>query len=83
MEERRIYADIDPYARVEKPFNSRLMQVFQGSDVNELLDNMFAQIRVHVENPALPQSGFTIDRIIHLDIDFHKLQLTRGSSYLK
>ncbi|XP_057316769.1 uncharacterized protein LOC130657785 [Hydractinia symbiolongicarpus] len=77
------HANIDQYARVEKVFNSRLLQVFQDSDVNELLDNMFAQIRVYVENPALPQSGFTIDRIIHMDTDFHKLQLTRDSSYIK
>ena len=31
----------------------------------------------------LPKSGFSIDYIMHLDIDFHKLMLTRGSSYIE
>lgn len=44
---------------------------------------MFSQIKKHVEHPALPQSRFAIDRILHLDVDFHKLQLTRGSSYIE
>ena len=30
----------------------------------------------------MPESGFTIDSIMHLDISFHELQLTRGSSYI-
>ena len=44
---------------------------------------MFAYIKTQIENPALPKSGFTLDSIMHLDISFHKLQLTRGSSYIK
>ena len=36
-----------------------------------------------IENPALPKSGFTLDSIMHLDISFHELQLTRGSSYIE
>ena len=35
-----------------------------------------------IENPALPNSGFTLDSIMHLDISFHELQLTQGSSYI-
>ena len=31
----------------------------------------------------MPESGFTLDKIIHLYINFHKLALTRGSSYIK
>ena len=73
----------DAYIRIEKVFNSKMMEIFQGSDVDELLMEMFAHIKTQVEHPALPQSGFTIDRIMHLDIDFHKLKLTRGSSYIK
>lgn len=44
---------------------------------------MFAQIKKHVENPALPYGGFTIDWILYMDVDLHRLQLTRGSSYIE
>ncbi|XP_057302762.1 uncharacterized protein LOC130636929 [Hydractinia symbiolongicarpus] len=59
-----------------------MASVFQGSDVDDVLDSMFAQIKTHVEHPVLPRSGFTISRILHLDVDFHNLWLTRGSSYI-
>ena len=29
----------------------------------------------------MPESGFTVDKIMHLYIKFHRLVLTRGSSY--
>lgn len=48
-----------------------------------MLDRLFANIKTHVEHPALPQSGFTISRILYLDVDLHKLRLTRGSSYIE
>ena len=67
----------DTYIRIEKVFNSKMMEIFQGSDVDELLIKMFAHIKTQVEHPALPQNGFSIDRIMHLDIDFHKLKLTK------
>ena len=35
-----------------------------------------------IENPALRNSKFVFDRILHMDIDFHRLNLTRGSSYI-
>ena len=44
---------------------------------------MFAYIKTQIENPKLPKSGFTLDSITQLDIGFHKLTLTRGSSYIK
>ena len=47
-----------------------------------LFNKMFNKIIEQVENPALPQSGFVIDKILNIDVDFHKLKLTRGSSYL-
>ncbi|XP_057310308.1 uncharacterized protein LOC130648285 [Hydractinia symbiolongicarpus] len=60
-----------------------MTSVFQGTIVDELLDTMFAQMKTNIENAALPKSGFSIGRIIHLDVDFHKLKLTRGSSYIE
>ena len=68
---------------VEKVFNGKMTEVFQGSDIEELLQNMFAYIKTHIENLKLPKSGFTLDSITQLDIGFHKLALTRGSSYIK
>ena len=44
---------------------------------------MFAQLKTQVEHPTLPKSGFTLNHIEHLDIDFYKLELTRGSSYIE
>ena len=42
---------------------------------------MIAHIKRQTQNPKFPESGFTLDKIIHLYINFHKLALTRGSSY--
>ncbi|XP_057308929.1 uncharacterized protein LOC130647182 isoform X2 [Hydractinia symbiolongicarpus] len=73
----------DEYIEVKKAFNSKMTEIFQGSDVDDVLDRMIADIKPHVEHLALPQSGSTISPILHLDVDFHKLQLTRGSSYIE
>ena len=67
---------------VRKAFNSRMMEVFQGSDLGEIIEKMFAHMQTQVENPALANSRFVFDRVLFLDINFHKLNLTRGSSYL-
>ena len=69
--------------KVEKVFNSAMTEIFQGNDIENLSSAMFAHIKTQVEHPALPKSGFTLDHIMHLDIDFHKLELTRGSSYIE
>ena len=39
-------------------------------------------ISQQVENPALRDSKFTFDSVIHMDISIHRLNLTRGSSYI-
>ena len=44
---------------------------------------MLAHIKTQVENPRMPESGFTLDQIMHLHINFHRLALTRRSSYMK
>ena len=35
-----------------------------------------------IENPALLNSRFTFDEVLYIDVDFHQLNLMRGSSYL-
>ena len=67
---------------VEKAFNSKMVEIFQGSNIDEILGKMFAYIKTQIENPALPKSAFTLDSIMHLDISFYELQLTRGSTYI-
>ena len=56
---------------MDKPFNSKMMEIFQGSNIEKILEKMFAHIKTQIENPALPESGFTLDSIMHLDISFH------------
>lgn len=53
-----------------------MMEIFQGSDVEELRQHMFAHIKSQIENPVLPTGGFTLDSIMHLGINFHKPVLT-------
>ena len=67
---------------VEKAFNNKMMEIFQGSNIDEILEKMFAYIKTQTENPKFPKSSFTLDSIMHLDISFHKLELTQGSSYI-
>ena len=42
---------------------------------------MLAYIKSQTENPKFPESGFILDKIMHLHINFHRVVLTRGSSY--
>ena len=74
---------VDNYTRVEMSFNSLMTEFFQGSDINDLIQRMLAHIKTHVENPRMFQSGFSIDKIMHLYMNFHMLALTRGKSYIK
>ena len=50
-------------------------------DMSDLIERMLAYIKAQTENPKFPESGFTLDKIMHLYINFHRLVLTRGSSY--
>ena len=38
-------------------------------------------MREQIENPALLNSRFAFDEVLFMGIDFHQLNLTRGSSY--
>ena len=60
---------------VKTVFNSRMMEVFQGSDLGEIIEEMFTHMKTQVENPALANSRFMFNLILFLDIHFHKLNL--------
>ena len=71
----------DNYTRIEMPFNSLMTEFFDTSDINDLMERVLAYIRIQTQNPKFPESGFSLDKIIHLYINFHRLALTRGGSY--
>ena len=43
---------------------------------------MITHVAQQIENPALLDSKFVFDEVVRMDVDFHRLNLTRGSSYL-
>ena len=58
------------------------MNLHRGSDLDQIVDEMFAHMMTQIENPALLNSRFEFDEVLFLDANFHQLNLTRGSSYL-
>ena len=71
----------DNNIRLEMPFNTLMTEFFEGSDINDLIECMLAYISIQTENPKFPESGFSLDKIMHLYINFHKLVLTWDDSY--
>ena len=72
----------DEVEQVELAFNSRMLAVYNLSDMGEIVSEMIEYMQQQIENPALRDSKFVFNRVIHMDIDFHRLNLTRGSSYI-
>ena len=72
----------DGVEQVNLAFNSRMLTVYNLSDMNGLVSEMITHMQQQIENPALKDSKFVFDEVIWMDIDFHRLNLTRGSSYL-
>ena len=72
----------DRIEQVDLAFNSRMMSVYNLNDINEIVSAMIEHMSQQIENPALKDSKFVFDRIMHMDINFHRLNLTRGSSYI-
>ena len=65
------------------PFNSLMTEFFEGSDINDLIQRMLAHIKTQVENPRKPESGFSLDKIMNLYINFQRLALTQGDSFIE
>ena len=68
--------------RVELAFNSRITNMHRGSDLDQIVDGMIAHMKTQIENPALLNSRFRFDEVLFLNINFHWLNLTKGSSYI-
>ena len=79
---RFIRDDEEVQERVELAFNSLMMSVYRGSDLDQIVDGMIDNMKFQIENPVLLNSRFFFDEFLYLDIKFHQLNLMRGSSYL-
>ena len=53
-----------------------MTKFFDASNINDLIERMLAYIKAQTENPKFPESGFTLDKIMHLYINSHRLVLT-------
>ena len=67
---------------VELAFISRMMNVYNLTDMDEIVNEIIVHIKEQVENPALLNSRFVLDEVLFTNLNFHQLNLTRGSSYL-
>ena len=72
----------DEYIQADMPFKSLTRQFFKGSDIEELIQRLFAHFKTQTEKPQIPESCFTPERLMHLHINFYKLAFKRGSSYI-
>ena len=79
---RFIRDDKEGQERVELAFNSLMTSVYRGSEPDQIVDGMMANMKFQIENPVLLNSRFVFDEFLYLDVNFHQLNLTRGSSYL-
>ena len=74
--------DEEGQERVELAFNSLMTSVYRGSEMDQIVDGMIANMKFQIENPALLNSRFVFDEFLYLGVNFHQLNLMRGSSYL-
>ena len=72
----------DGVEQVELTFNSRMLAVYKLSDMDEIVSKTIKHMVQQIKNPALKDSKVLFDEVMHMNIDFHRLNLTRGSSYL-
>ena len=64
-------------------FNSLTAEFFKDSDLEKLMQNMFAHMKTQVGNSRISDKCFTIDLSMNSHINFHNLALTRGSSSIE
>ena len=71
------------YEYINLAFNSRMTPVYILNDIDSIEKLMIDHMAQQVDNPALRDSKFVFDSVIHMDINTHRLNLTRGSSYIQ
>ena len=72
----------DQVEHVDLAFNSRMTPVYNLNDIGEIVGSMIEHMSRQVENPALRDSKFVFYRVMQMEISMHRLNLTRGSSYI-
>ena len=60
----------------------RELNIYNLSNMNEIVNTMITHMAQQIENLALSDSKFVFDEVVRMDVDFHQLNRTRGSSYL-
>ena len=68
----------DGHTRVEMAFNSLMTEFSEDSDINDLIKRMLPHIKIQVENSRMPESGFSLDKIMHLSKQFVLCQVSRS-----
>ena len=71
------------YEYINLAFNSRMTPVYILNDIDSIVKLMIDHMTQQVDNPALRDSKFVLDSVIDMDINTHRLNLTRGSSYIQ
>ena len=56
---------------VELAFNSRMTNVYNLSDLDEIVNEMIAHMKEQIENPALLNGRFVFDEVLFTNADFH------------
>ena len=72
----------DQVEHIDLAFNSRMTPVYNLNDIGEIVGSVIEHMSQQVENPALRDSNFVFDRVMQMEISMHRLNLTRGSSYI-
>ena len=67
---------------VKLAFNSRMMNAYNLSDIDEIVDEMINHMKEQIENPAVLHSRFIFNEVLFTNVHFHQLNLTRELSYL-
>ena len=68
-----LHDDEEGQEKVELAFNSLMMSVYRGSDLDQIVDGMIANMKFQIENPVLLNSRFVFDEVLYTDVNFHQL----------
>ena len=66
---------------VELAFSSRMLNIYNLSNMDEMVNAMITHMKKQIENPALSDSKFVFGEVVYMDLNFHQFNLMRGSSY--
>ena len=67
---------------VDLVFNSLMTNVYDLNNLDQIVLEMINNMKYQIENPTLLNSRFIFEEVLYMDIDFHQLNLMRGSSHL-